>query len=138
MASDERAAQEHQQAIDARTLIEAYRHAFESRDLPACVRFFAEDAVLRFLFATYEGRAAIETWHKERFAADVHLLRLDGMAEEGDTVVVQAVATSRRLRLFRIDQVKGTATFRIEQGLFKEATLSPRKGAPSHLDWQFR
>jgi uncharacterized protein (TIGR02246 family) len=125
-------------AAALRQMVEDYRAAFERRDLAACLAFFAEDAVLKFLFSNYEGRAAIEEWHQDRFAADVKLLRIDNVAVDGDTVVAQAVATSRRLRLFRMDEVKGTMTFKVESGRFKEAVLSPRKGAPSHLDWQFR
>jgi ketosteroid isomerase-like protein len=121
-----------------RQMVEDYRAAFDRRDVDACVRFFADDAVLRFLFSSYEGRAAIEEWHQDRFAADVKLLRIENVTVDGDTVVAQAVATSRRLRLFRMDQVKGTMTFRVADGRFKEAVLSPRKGMPSHLDWHFR
>jgi hypothetical protein len=121
-----------------RRMVEEYRDAFERRDLAACLAFFADDARLRFLFSSYEGRAAIEEWHQDRFAADVKLLRIDHVSVEGETVVAQAVATSRRLRLFRMDEVKGTMTFRVVDGRFQEAVLSPRKGAPSHLDWQFR
>jgi uncharacterized protein (TIGR02246 family) len=121
-----------------RALVEGYRQAFEKRDVEACAGFFAEDATLKFLFGTYDGRPAIADWHKDRFAADVKILRLDGVAVNGDTVIAQLVVTSRRLRQVRMDQVKGTVTFRVEQGRFKETILSARKGAPSHLDWQFR
>jgi ketosteroid isomerase-like protein len=121
-----------------RAMVESYRRAFENHDAAGCASFFTEDATLRFLFGSYEGRSAIEGWHKDRFAADVKLLRFDGVAVEGDTVVAQAVVTSRRLRLFKMDQVKGTVTFRVESGRIKEAVLSSRKGAPSHIDWQFR
>jgi len=121
-----------------RGMVEAYRQAFERRDVDGCVAFFAEDATLRFLFASYEARAAIREWHEDRFAADVKLLRIDGVTVQGDTVVAQVVVTSRRLRFFRMDEVKGTVTFRVAEGRFKDAVLSARKGMPSHLDWQFR
>jgi ketosteroid isomerase-like protein len=125
-------------ADELRTIVESYRRAFESGDAAGCASYFTEDATLRFLFGSYQGRGAIEGWHRDRFAADVKLLRIDGVAVDGDSVVAQVVVTSRRLRLVRMDQVKGTVTFRMEQGRFKEAVLSARKGAPSHLDWQFR
>src|ERR671922_2142320 len=88
-----------------RALVGAYWSAFEARDLAGCVSLYAEDATLRFLFGSYEGRSAIEEWHRDRFAADVHLVRLEDVTVKDDTVVVQAVATSRRLRLFRIEKV---------------------------------
>jgi ketosteroid isomerase-like protein len=123
---------------ELKVMVESYRRAFESGDAAACASYFTEDATLRFLFGSYQGRSAIEGWHRDRFAADVKLLRIDGVAVDGDSVTAQVVVTSRRLRLVRMDQVKGTVTFRVEQGRFKEAVLSARKGAPSHLDWQFR
>jgi hypothetical protein len=123
---------------DLKAMLEAYRRAFDSKDATACAGFFAEDASLRFLSGSYSGRPAIEEWHKDRFAADVSVVHLDEVIVEGDTVVAHAVASSRRLRLFRINQLKGTATFRVAQGQFVEASFSPRKGVLSHLDWQFR
>ena len=49
-----------QQHDDATTLVRAYREAFDRRDLDACVGYFDEDATIRFLFSTYQGRDAIE------------------------------------------------------------------------------
>jgi hypothetical protein len=121
-----------------RGIVEAYREAFERRDVDACVAFFTEDATLHFLFGSYEGRSAIREWHEDRFEADVKLLRIDGVTVEGNTVVAHMVVTSRRLRFFRMDEVKGTVTFQVADGRFKDAVLSARKGMPSHLDWQFR
>ena len=121
-----------------RALVDAYRQAFEARDLAGCVGFFADDAVIRFLFGSYQGRQAIEDWHQDRFQAEVQILRLEGVSVDQTRVSVQAVVTSRRLKQFRIGEVKGTLTFRVEEGRFREAVLTPRKGVPSHLDWQFQ
>ena len=121
-----------------REMVDSYRRAFETRDLAGCVAFFAEDASIKFLFATYQGRAAIEDWHRDRFEAEVQITRLEDVTVQGSTVAINAVATSRKLRLFRIGEVKGTLTFRVEEGRFKEAVLTARKGVPSHLDWQFK
>ena len=121
-----------------RGLVEGYRDAFVRGDLDGCVSFFAEDATLRFLFGTYAGHEAIREWHEARFEADVKLLRIEQIAVSGDTVTAQVVASSRRLRVFRMDEVKGTMSFTVANGKFKEAVLSARKGMPTHLDWQFR
>jgi hypothetical protein len=137
--NDERApATEAAPEAGLRAMVDAYRRNFEGRDLAGCVAFFADDAVIKFLFGSYQGRQAIEDWHRDRFDADVRILRIEGMAVEPGKVAVHAVATSRRLKQFRIGEVKGTLTFRIEDGRFKEAVLSARKGVPSHLDWQFQ
>lgn len=127
-----------QQENDATTLVRAYREAFDRRDLAACVGYFDEDATIRFLFSTYHGRDAIEQWHSDRFAADVQLVGMETVRAEGDTVSVDAQATSKRLRLFRIDKVKGTVTFRVRDGRFAEAKFAARMGSSGHLDWQFR
>lgn len=121
-----------------RAMVDAYRQAFEARDLAGCMGFFADDAVVRFLVGSYQGRQAIEDWHQDRFKADVQILRVEGISVEPPRVAVHAVVSSRRLKQFLIGEVKGTLTFRVEEGRFKEAVLTPRKGVPSHLDWQFQ
>jgi hypothetical protein len=121
-----------------RAMVDAYRQAFEARDLAGCMGLFADDAVVRFLFGSYQGRQAIEDWHQDRFKADVQILRVEGISVDPPRVSVYAVVSSRRLKQFLIGEVKGTLTFRVEDGRFKEAVLAPRKGVPSHLDWQFQ
>lgn len=119
-------------------LVEEYREAFEAGDAARCAGFFAEDAILKFIFGTFKGRKAIEDWHKERFSAEVELLKVESMSVEGDQVSMNAAVTSRKLRRFRMNEVKGTAVFHLRDGLFSEAHFSPRRGVASHLDWHFR
>jgi hypothetical protein len=138
MAAEQAPVREGGAEAELRALVEAYRRAFDAKDVAGCVAFFAEDASIKFLFATYQGRAAIEDWHRDRFEAEVQITRLEDVTVQGSTVAINAVATSRKLRLFRIGEVKGTLTFRVEEGRFKEAVLTARKGVPSHLDWQFK
>lgn len=126
------------QETDPRAVIEAYLQAFEARDVPQCVAFYAEDAVIEFAFGTYRGKQAIEDWHKERFDAGLQLISLDSIEVEGDTVVIQVVATSRRLKSFRINSLKGTGTFLVQEGKIKGAKFAPRKGFAGHMHWQFR
>jgi hypothetical protein len=121
-----------------KTLVEAYREAFDRKDVAACVGFFADDAVLKFLFGTFQGRKNIEDWHRDRFAAEVQILRVDDLTVEGNRVVLNAIVTSRKLKRFRMDEVKGTATFEVQDGRFREAQFGPRRGVASHLDWHFR
>jgi hypothetical protein len=127
-----------QQQAGGAAVVRAWVEAFERRDLAACVGFWHEEATIRFLFGTYQGRAAIERWHADRFAADVRIANIGELRSDGDTVAVDAEASSRRLKLFRIDTVKGTATFRVHEGRIGEARFESRAGAASHLDWQFR
>jgi hypothetical protein len=122
----------------ATALVEGYRDAFERRDLEACVGFFDEQATIRFLFATYQGREAIEQWHADRFEADVQIVNTEAIRSEGDSVAIDAEATSRRLRFFKIDKVRGTATFQIKEGRITEAKFQSRSGSSGHLNWQFQ
>lgn len=123
---------------DPRSLLEAYRTAFEAGDATLCAGLFAEDATLKFIFGTFKGRKAIEDWHKERFSAEVKLLRIESVSVEGEKISMNAAVTSRKLRRFRMNEVKGTAVFHVQDGRFSEAHFSPRRGVASHLDWHFR
>jgi len=126
------------QDTDPQAVIEAYLQTFDAEDMSQCVEFYTEDAVIEFAFGTYRGKQAIEGWHKERFDADVHLVSLDSIEAEGDTVVIQVVATSRRLKRFRIDSLKGTGMFLVREGKIKEARFAPRRGFADHMNWLFR
>jgi uncharacterized protein (TIGR02246 family) len=126
------------QSREPREIVEEYREAFEAKDAARCAGFFAEDATLKFIFGTFKGRKAIEDWHQERFSAEVKLLRVETVSVEGDQVSLNAAVTSRKLRRFRMNEVKGTVVFHLRDGLFSEAHFSPRRGVASHLDWHFR
>ena len=120
------------------TLVETYLTAFKERDLARCLSSYAEDAIINFIFATYQGRLAIEEWHKERFASDAQLISIEDISVEGNTVMVHVIGTSRKLKFFKIKSVRGTGTFLIHQGWIKKAIFTSRKGVASHMDWQFR
>jgi hypothetical protein len=119
-------------------VIEAYLQAFESRDIPACLSFYGDDAVVEFMSGTYRGKQAIEDWHKERFEAGLQILELDGINVDGDEVVVELVATSKRLKTFRINSLKGTGTFQVDDGQIKQAQFAARKGFAGNMSWLFR
>jgi hypothetical protein len=102
----------------------SYLDCFAARDLEACLRYFADDAVLQFHISTFRDRKGIEQWHKDRFAADLRLLRIDEIRQDGDTVSIEGVITSRRLRAFLIDEMPGMVTIRFEQGLMKDLVFS--------------
>ncbi|HEY6360294.1 MAG TPA: nuclear transport factor 2 family protein, partial [Vicinamibacterales bacterium] len=109
-----------------RTAVESYLDAFTRHDLPRCLDFFAEDATLSFLSGTYKGRDAIKQWHKDRFAADLKILRVDGVSASGDTVNVDLHVTSNRLRFFKISNLDGYATIQLEHGRIRQLKLGMR------------
>jgi hypothetical protein len=119
-------------------VIEAYLQTFKAEDASRCIEFFTEDAVVEFASGTYLGKQAIEGWHKERFDAGLQLIGIESIQVEGDTVVIQVVATSLRLKRFRIDSLKGTGTFLVQEGKIREAKFAPRTGFADHMSWLFR
>lgn len=107
---------------------EAYLQAFDRRDLARCLEFYEDEAVLHFQTAVYRGRKAIETWHTERFAADLRLTKLDRLAVNGDHVLLDATATSNRLRAWKIASVSGRVTLTFREGKIREAKFTARMG----------
>jgi hypothetical protein len=113
-------------------VVRAYLDAFAARDLARCLERFAPAATLHFAGGVYRGREAIEDWHQERFKADLRLIRLDDIRAEGELVVVEATATSRRLQLFKIDSLAGLVTFRLDEDLIVEAEFGLRMNNPEY------
>jgi hypothetical protein len=118
------------QGPELEATIATYLQAFDSRDLARCTDFFAEDASIHFGLGTYRGRQAVEEWHKDRFAADVRVVRVERVASEGDSVKVDAVVTSRVARAWRFNSVAGTGSFVFNQGKITEAKFSLRMSLP--------
>jgi hypothetical protein len=109
---------------DLKAIALAYLDSFTARDLESCLRYFADDAVLEFHVTTFRDRKGIELWHKDRFAADLRLVRIDEIQVDGDTVRIEGVVTSKRLRMFLIKEMPGMVTIRFEHGLMKDLQFS--------------
>lgn len=115
---------------DVRTVVHSYLEAFHQRDLAACAGFFADNAEIHFVMGVHQGRQAIEDWHKDRFAADVRVTRVEGVRVEGETVSVDAVATSKSIRAWRLGELAGTATFSLRDGKIEAASFTLRTTIP--------
>ena len=112
---------------DLKASVVAYLKAFEDRDLPKCMDAYAEDATIHFHVGVFQGRQAIEEWHKERFAADMRILEVSQTTVQDDTVIVDATVTSDRLRVWKISKLSGKATFLFDdQGDIQEVRLKAR------------
>jgi ketosteroid isomerase-like protein len=117
-------------AADLPALINAYLQAARDRDMAGCMAFFADDAKLVFMSGEFEGKPAIEQWHKERFDADLQFVRIDAVKAKGDVVTVDGVVTSKRLKAWKIGSIGGRATFRLQEGKIKETTFGMRLHNP--------
>jgi hypothetical protein len=109
---------------DLQSITNAYLDAFAARDLEGCLRYFSDDAVLQFHVSTFRNKKGIEQWHKDRFAADLRLVRIDEMQTEGDTVRIEGVITSKRLRAWLVNEMEGMVTIRFENGRMKHVKFS--------------
>jgi ketosteroid isomerase-like protein len=111
---------------DLKALAEAYLDAFHKRELDRCVDFFHDDATIDFNMTAYKGRQAIIDWHKDRFEADLKMLRLNNVSVKGDTVTVDGVATSKRLVAWKAKSIAGRVTMRFVDGKIASGKLSAR------------
>ena len=118
---------------DLKALAEAYLDAFHKRDLERCVDFFTDDATIDFNMTAYKGRQAIVEWHKDRFEADLKMLRLNNITVKGDTVTVDGVATSKRLVAWKAKSIAGRVTMRFADGKIKSGKLSARMTNPLNM-----
>ena len=99
-----------------RKLIDTYLKAFERGELEQCMDCFDSDATLEWLMGEYRGKASIEEWHKDRFAAGLKILRVDGMTINGDVATVRLTVTSKRLAAWRMPSLGGVVTVRFQGG----------------------
>ena len=114
------------EASARQALVEDYLAAVSAHQLETCLSFFAEDATIEFQGGVFKGPAAIEEWHRDRFAAGFQILKVERVTVEGDTVLVEASIASARLRVWKVAQLSGKATVRVENGRIVEARLAPK------------
>jgi ketosteroid isomerase-like protein len=118
---------------DLKALTQAYLDAFHAQDLERCLEFFADDATVDFNMTVYSGRQAITDWHKDRFAANLKMVKMNTMTVDGDTVTVDGAVSSKRLSAWRVKALSGRVTMRFEDGKIKNGKLSPRMTNPFNM-----
>ena len=118
---------------DLKALAQAYLDAFDAQDLERCMGFFSDDATVDFNMTVYTGRQAITDWHKDRFAANLKLVRLNNISVNGDTVVVDAVASSKRLAAWKVKSISGRVTMRFADGKITSGKLAARMSNPINM-----
>lgn len=118
---------------DLKGLAEAYLEAFHARDLDRCMEFFTDDSNIDFNMTMYTGRQAITDWHKDRFAADLKMIKKNSVSVDGDTVTIEGAISSKRLSAWRVKALSGKVIIRFENGKIKNAKLSPRMTNPFNM-----
>jgi ketosteroid isomerase-like protein len=102
-------------AIDGNATVRAYLAALTNHDIPRCLDLFTDDATVK-LFTAFKGKRAIEKFHRERFAADLRVVRVDAIQANGNTVLVDCAVATKKLAAARISALPGRATFQLEGG----------------------
>jgi ketosteroid isomerase-like protein len=118
---------------DLRALAETYLEAFHARDLDRCLEFFTDDSTVDFNMTMYTGRQAITDWHKDRFAADLKMVKRNSISVDGDTVTIDGAISSKRLSAWRVKALSGRVSIRFENGKIKNGKLSPRMTNPFNM-----
>lgn len=118
------------QVVDAQGVVQSYIDAFTARDLPRCIDLYEHDALLTAGPTSRRGKKELEEWHQARFDANMHIVRIDDMVAEGDTVVVEGVVTSNRLKAWHVGNLSGRATFRVHDGKIAALELGLRASNP--------
>lgn len=110
------------------SLVSDYARAFEQKDLGRCLGFFTDNAVIHFVAGRFEGTAALERWHLQRFAANARILRLGTVRENQDLLQVDATVTSRTLQNLRVSALPIRITIQLEKGCNTGATARATSG----------
>lgn len=118
---------------DMRAAVEAYLAAFAAHDVQRCLAFFAEDASLDFQISTFTGKSQIEEWHRDRFAANLRLVKLERITVKRDTVTVDAVGSSDRLAAWNVQALPGRITMRFAGGRIVSCRFAARMVNPVDL-----
>jgi ketosteroid isomerase-like protein len=110
-----------QQPVNLEAIITAYLEAVDQRDLARCVAFYAADATISFMSNTFEGQAAIESWHVDRFNADMRLVRIHKIRAKGDSVTVEGSVASKPIKVWKLDSLRGKVTFKLRDDKIVES-----------------
>jgi hypothetical protein len=111
---------------DLETITKNYISAFQERDLERCLSFFSENGAVDFQDVEYEGRQALEDWHKERFQANLKIDKIDSVKVKGEKVTVDCVVSSDRLSSWKVKSLKSRIEATFEGEKIQQAKLSAR------------
>ena len=116
--------------IDQQTLIEKYIVALKERDVSRCVDCFSDDAEIHFMSGVFKGRSALEEWHRDRFDADMELVKVKKIKVKGQKVTIDGEVTSKKIRAWKIGKLAGKVTFSVQDGKITETKFSVRMYNP--------
>ena len=83
----------------------------------------AVPASVEFLGKRFSGRAAIEQWHRDRFAAQLRFLELRAIRARGQSVQVNTSIWSTQLAQWRLSSMPVKSTVELERGKIKNISF---------------
>ena len=110
--------------------MDGYLDAFKARNLERCMEYFTPDATLEWMMGEYSGKDSIEEWHRDRFAADLNVVRVEGFEANDSAVTLDVVVQSKRLASWRIPSVGGRVTAELENGKIRHTKFSVKSINP--------
>jgi hypothetical protein len=81
---------------------------------------------VQFQFSRYRGRDSIDAWHRERFAANLRVLRVEDVVADEEEVTVDAVVASDRLAQWHFDSLSVRLVFQLQGGHIRELKCEMR------------
>src|ERR1017187_3964411 len=97
-------------------VLEDYLEAFRIRDLCRCTELYAEGAILEFGGTYCRDKPCLERWHRERFASNLDLLRIDSVLVNGNVGTVRGGVIRAGLKPGGAPPLWGRAIFIIRDG----------------------
>lgn len=106
-------------------MVRHYLQALGKLDLETCISYYADNAVIHFMTGEYTGKDEITAWHRERFENELRAESIERIQGNGNQVNAEMIVSSRRLRKWRINKVRGRGTFLFdEQDKIKDVRFS--------------
>ena len=115
--------------------VRRYLEAFEARDPARCLEFFADDGAVRFIHRTFRGPGGIESWHRDRFSADLRVLQVDRIAATEKGAEADIVTTSRVLKSWGMPKLGARVKFALDGEKIRELSFQVLSAGGENYVW---
>ncbi len=120
---------------DLEQTVRSYLEAFQAQDVERCLGFFADEATVKFLQRTYQGAENLEAWHRERFDANLRVLKIEGVNPTPEGVDVDIIATSKVLQSWGMPELGSRVRFVFADDRISELTFQMSRSGGGNYIW---
>jgi hypothetical protein len=106
-----------------RAVVTAYLEALTQGDVARCVDMYAADGCIHWPAGRVFGRANLEHWHQQRFAARLRVTEVRSMRVDESRVTVAITVTSGLLASARIPHLALRAILLVEGGRINDLSF---------------